>query len=35
VKDGRNEEEEFQFVPLIIEKVIIPKLTRKIEYFTN
>ncbi|CAF1071444.1 unnamed protein product [Adineta steineri] len=30
-KDGRNENEDFQFVPLIIEKVIIPKLTIIIE----
>ncbi|CAF0931126.1 unnamed protein product [Rotaria sordida] len=31
VKDGRNEVEDFQFIPLIVEKVIIPKLTSIIE----
>ncbi|CAF1119634.1 unnamed protein product [Rotaria sp. Silwood1] len=32
VKDGRNEDEDFQFIPLIIEKVIIPKLTNIIAH---
>ncbi|CAF2900493.1 unnamed protein product [Rotaria sp. Silwood2] len=31
VKDGRNEDEDFQLIPLTIEKVIIPKLTIIIE----
>ncbi|UJR25042.1 hypothetical protein I4U23_006402 [Adineta vaga] len=31
VKDGENQNEDFQFVPLIMEKVIIPKLTIIIE----
>jgi len=31
VKDGRNEDEDFQLIPIIIEKIIIPKLTSIIE----